>query len=69
MLAILESYHCMHFHRKLKNQTNENGKKKKKKKKTNFGPNFDFFGPNLVPQFFFSWVSPLLDIRHCCKLS
>ena len=27
------------------------------------------FGPNLVPQNFFSWVLPLLVVRHCSKLS
>ena len=41
------------------NQTWENGEI------PNFRPNF---GPNLDPQMFFVDL-PLLDIRHCCKLS
>ena len=45
------------------NQTRENGKK------TNFGPNFDPFGPNLCPEKFFPSALSLLDGRHCCKLS
>ena len=43
----------MQFKGKLGNQTWEKGKK------TNFGPDFDPFGPN-----FSSWVLPLLDVRH-----
>ena len=62
MFDIVTSYHCMQFQGKIMNQTWENGKK------TNFGPNFDSFGPNLGYNFF-SWVLPLLDVRHCCKLS
>ena len=40
-------------------------------KKTNFGPNFGLYDPNLPlpPKIFFSWVLPLLDVIHCCKLS
>ena len=34
-------------------------------KKTKFGPNFD---ANLGPKFFFSWILPLLHVRHFCKL-
>ena len=45
------------------NQTWENGKY------PNFGPNFGPFGPNLGPQNFSSWVIPLLDVKHCRKLS
>ena len=37
-------------------------------KKTNFGPNFDLFGPNLDPKFFLR-VLPLLVIRQRSKLS
>ena len=33
-------------------------------KKTNFGPDFDLFGPQIV-----LWVLPLLIVRHCSKLS
>ena len=45
------------------NQTLKNGKK------PNFGPDFGPFGSNLGTQTFLSWVLPLLDVRHCCKLS
>ena len=38
-------------------------------KKTNFGPDFSPFWPKFGPQKFFSWVLPLLDVIHCCKLS
>ena len=48
---------------KLMDQTWENGKK------PNFGLNFGSFGQNLGPKYFFLWVVPLLDVRHCCKLS
>ena len=27
------------------------------------------FGPNVGPKSFFSGILPLLDVRHCCKLS
>ena len=37
-------------------------------KKTSFGPNLDLFGPNSGRNFF-SWALPLLDVRHCFKLS
>ena len=47
---------------KLVNQTEENGEK------PNLGPDFVPFVPNLACPIFFSWVVPLLDIRHCCKL-
>ena len=45
------------------NQTWENCKK------PNFGSNFGLFSPNLVPSNFFLRVLPLLDVRHCHKLS
>ena len=45
------------------NQTLENCKK------SNFGPDFGLFWPKFGPKNFFSWVLPLLDVRHCCKLS
>ena len=60
MLEFVESYHCMLFQGKLMNQTWENGKK------PSCGLNF---GPNLVPQNFFSLVLSLLDVRNCWKLS
>ena len=41
------------------NQTRQKGKK------TNFGPGS---GPNLFPELFL-WVSPLLYVKHCYKLS
>ena len=44
-------------------QTWENGKK------PNFGLNFGSFGQTLGPKYFFLWVVPLSDVRHCCKLS
>ena len=47
MFDIIASYYCMQFQRKLMNITWENGEK------PNFGPNFDSFGPNLGPEFFF----------------
>ena len=55
MLDIVASYHCMQFQGKLMNQTWENDKK------PSFWPDFGPFGQNLA--------SPLLDVRHCCKLS
>ena len=47
------------------NITCENGKKTK----TNFGLDFGPFGPNLGLKNVFLWVLPLLDVRHCHKLS
>ena len=37
--------------------------------KPNFGPNFGLFWPKFGRKKFFSWVLPLIYIRHCCKLS
>ena len=37
--------------------------------KPNFGPDFGPFWPKFGPKKFFSWVLPLLDVRHRCKLS
>ena len=45
------------------NQTCEN------EKKPNFKPNFGPFGTNSGPQVFFHRFQPLLDARHCRKLS
>ena len=55
LIDIVPSYHSMQFKRKLMNQTLENSNK------SNFGPKFR-------PKIFFSWVWPLLDVRHCRKL-
>ena len=53
------------YNLKVINEPNwENGKKK-----TNFGPDFDPFWPKFSPPKFFSWVLPLLEVKHCCKLS
>ena len=41
---------------------------RKWQKETSFKPDFGPFGPNLGTKFF-SWILPLLDVRHCCKLS
>ena len=54
MLYVVASYHCMQFQGKLMNQTWE------KCRKPNFGLILARFGPNLVPQNFFSWVLPIL---------
>ena len=40
----------------------------KNDKKPYFGPDFNLFGPNVGPKKF-SWVLPLLDFMHCCKVS
>ena len=38
--------------------------------KPNFGPDFGWFGHNFGAQnFFMGLVLPVLDVRHCCKLS
>ena len=58
MLYTVASYHCMQYQEKLKNQTWKNGKK------PSFGPDFDHFGTYLGPNFFFSWILPLLDVRN-----
>ena len=52
----------MQFPGKLKNKTLKNDKK------PSFSCNFGPFDPNLAPKFFFPWILPLLDVRHCCKL-
>ena len=67
MLNAVASYHCMKFQGKLMNQTWKNSKK------LAFKPDFDPFlpkyGPNIFSFFFFLWLSPLLNVMHCCKLS
>ena len=55
----IASNHSVQFQGKLINQTWENGKK------PSFRPDF---GPNLGLKIFFSWISTLLDVRHCYKL-
>ena len=52
----------MPFKRKLMNQTWEHAKKPNLE--SDFGP----FGPNLGKKHFL-WVLPVLDVRHCRKLS
>ena len=47
MLYIVESYHCMQFQEKLKDQIWKNGKK------SNFGLDFGLFSPKFDPQKFF----------------
>ena len=58
MLDIVASYHCMKFHRKLKNQTSENGKK------PSFGPDFGPFWPKFgLPKLFFKNLA--LSFTRC----
>ena len=33
------------------------------------GPDFVQFDPNVGPKFFFSFILPMLVLRHCYKLS
>ena len=63
MLETVASYRCIQFREKLLNQTLKNGEK------PSFGANFGTFGPNSDPKKIFSWILPVLDVRHCCKLS
>ena len=63
MLGIVANYHCMQFQGKLISPTGE------KDKKLNFGPDLGPFWPKYRLQKLFSWVLPLLDVIHCCKLS
>ena len=51
MLGIVASYPSMEFLGKLMNLTYENGNK------CSFGPNFGFFGTNLVPKIFLRFIS------------
>ena len=53
MLEIVESYYCMQFQWKLKNQTWEYSKKPV------FGPNFGPFAPNSGSHFFFFFFSKI----------
>ena len=43
--------------------------KPEKMAKNNFKPDFGSFWPKFGPQKCFLWVSPLLDVKHCFKLS
>ena len=43
-------------------------KSEKIAKELNFGFDLRLFSPNLDPKNFFSWVLPLLGVRHCRKL-
>ena len=63
MLDIVASYHCMQFHGKLMSQTWENGKKK-----VILGATLVCLTQIWTPKNF-SWVLPLLDVRHCCNIS
>ena len=63
MLGIVANYHCMQFQGKLISPTGE------KDKKLNFGPDLGPFWLKYRLQKLFSWVLPLLDVIHCCKLS
>ena len=60
MLYIVVSCHCMQFSWK----TNEPNLRKQQKNLVS-GPILSKFGS----QKFLQWILPLLDVRHCCKLS
>ena len=55
MLGIVASYPSMEFLGKLMNLTYENGNK------CSFGPDFGFFGRNLVSKNFLSFISTRCD--------
>ena len=57
------SYRCMKFQGKLIKQTWENGKKKPVS-----GPTLALLA-QIWAQKNFLWILPVLDVRHCCKLS
>ena len=60
MLCIVASCHCIQFE----------GKWQIEKMAINlFWAWFLHFWPTFWPQIFFSWISPLLNVRYCCKLS
>ena len=63
VLATVPSYHPVQSKGKLKNKTWENSGK------STIGPNFDLFGLNFGSLIFFLWILPLLDVKHCRKLS
>ena len=63
MLDIVSSYHYMQYQEKTMNQTWQNSEI------PNLRPDFGMSNPNLGPPIFFSWVLPLLDVRHYYKLS
>ena len=62
ILEIVPRFHCMQFQGKLR-KTWENDRK------PNFGTNFGPFDPHLHFKKIFSWILPLLYVRHCCKIS
>ena len=64
MLYIVASYHCMQFQGKLMNQTWENGEKELVSGLI-LAPLVQIW----APKNFFSWILPILDVRHHCKLS
>ena len=63
MLDIVASYHCIQSQGKLMNQTCENCKKKL------ISGLIWLVWPKFGLQKLFSWILPLLDARHCWKLS
>ena len=60
MLNIIASYHRNQFQRKLIIQTQENGKKPQ------FEPDL---GQIWAQNIFFLRILPLMDVKHCSKLS
>ena len=42
---------------------------RKWQKKTNFGPDFSPFGAKCDSKIFFFMSLPLLEVKHCCRLS
>ena len=65
---LLDAMHCYKLSLyAISRRTNEPNLRKWKK--TSFGLDFGPVGPNLGPKFFLSWILPLLDVIHCCKLS
>ena len=64
-LPVLDGIHCCKLSLfAISRKTNELNLRKWLK--TQFGPNFL---PKFGPQRFFLWILPVLDLRHCCKLS
>ena len=61
--ALLQAITVCYFKGKLMNKTWENSKI------PSFRPNFSHFLSKFSPQIFFSWVSPLLEVRNSCGLS
>ena len=67
-MTLLDVRHCLKLQScEILRKTNE--PHLRKQQKTDFQPDFGLFWPILVPQFFFSWALPLLEVLHCYKLS